>query len=64
MRSRKSTEFRSKVQDTAAGLDGDAKKRASDLMRAMRRAAADLRSKEVEAGVDADAFAQKYGIQE
>jgi hypothetical protein len=52
------------VQDTAAGLDGDAKKRASDLVRAMRRAAADLRSKEVEAGVDADAFAQKYGIQE
>jgi hypothetical protein len=52
------------VQDTAGGLEGDAKKRASDLVRAMRRAAADLRSKEVEAGVDADAFAEKYGIQE
>jgi hypothetical protein len=52
------------VQDTAAGLDGDAKKKASDLVRAMRRAASDLRSKEVEAGVDADAFAEKYGIQE
>src|SRR5205814_4901636 len=52
------------VQDTAAGLEGDAKRKASDLVRAMRRAAADLRTKEVEASVDADAFAERYGIQE
>jgi hypothetical protein len=52
------------VQDTAAGLEGDAKRKASDLVRAMRRAAADLRAKEVEAGVDAGAFAEKYGIVE
>jgi hypothetical protein len=52
------------VQDTAAGLEGDGKRKASDLVRAMRRAASDLRTKEVEAGVDADAFAEKYGIQE
>ncbi len=52
------------VQDTGAGLEGDAKRKASDLVRAMRRAAADLRTKEVEAGVDVDAFAERYGIQE
>ena len=52
------------VQDTGAGLEGDAKRKASDLVRAMRRAAADLRTREVEAGMDADAFAEKYGIQQ
>jgi hypothetical protein len=52
------------VQDTAAGLEGDGKRKASDLVRSMRRAAADLRGKEVEAGVDADTFAERYGIQE
>jgi Zinc carboxypeptidase len=52
------------VQDTSAGLEGDAKRKASDLVRAMRRAAADLRSKEIEASVDADALAERYGIQE
>ena len=40
------------------------KRKASDLVRAMRRAAADLRTKEVEASVDADAFAERYGILE
>jgi hypothetical protein len=29
----------------------------------MRRAAADLRTKEIEAAVDADALAEKYGIE-
>jgi hypothetical protein len=51
------------VQDTAAALDADGKRKASDLVRAMRRAAADLRAKEIEAAVDADALAERYGIQ-
>jgi hypothetical protein len=50
------------VQDTAAALDADSKRKASDLVRAMRRAATDLRTKEIEAGVDADALAERYGI--
>jgi hypothetical protein len=52
------------VQDTAAGLDGDARKKAADLVLAMRRAAAELRTKEIEASVDAGALAERYGIQE
>ena len=51
------------MQDTAAALDPDGKRKASDLIRAMRRAAADLRAKEVESSVDADALAERYGIQ-
>jgi hypothetical protein len=51
------------VQDTAAALDSDGKRKASDLVRAMRRAAADLRSKEIESTLDPDALAEKYGIQ-
>jgi hypothetical protein len=51
------------VQDTAAGLDAEGKRKASDLVRAMRRVAADLRSKEIESTVDADALAERYGIQ-
>ena len=51
------------VQDTAGGLDEAGRKKASDLVRAMRRAAVDLRTKEVEAGVDADGLAEKYGIE-
>jgi hypothetical protein len=51
------------VQDTAAALDPDGKRKASDLVRAMRRAAADLRSKEMESTIDADALAERYGIQ-
>ena len=51
------------VQDTLAGLEGDARRKASDLVRNLRRAAADLRTKEVEAGIDADAFAEKYAIE-
>jgi hypothetical protein len=51
------------VQDTAAALDADGKRKASDLVRAMRRAAAELRTKEIEATVDADALAERYGIQ-
>jgi hypothetical protein len=50
------------VQDAAATLDADGKRKASDLVRAMRRAAADLRAKEIESSVDADALAEKYGI--
>jgi hypothetical protein len=50
------------VQDTAAALDADGKRKASDLVRAMRRAAADLRAKEIEAGVDAETLAERYGI--
>jgi hypothetical protein len=51
------------VQDTAAGLDAEGKRKASDLVRAMRRAASDLRTKEIESTVDADALAERYGIQ-
>jgi hypothetical protein len=51
------------VQDTAAALDADGKRKASDLVRAMRRAAVELRTKEIEATVDADALAERYGIQ-
>jgi hypothetical protein len=50
------------VQDTAAGMDADGKRKASDLVRAMRRAAAELRAKEIESTVDADALAERYGI--
>ena len=52
------------VQDTAAGLEAEGKRKAADLVRAMRRAAADLRTKEVEASVNADALAERYGIPE
>ena len=51
------------VQDTAAGLDEAGRRKASDLVRAMRRAAADLRTREVEAAIDADGLAEKYGIE-
>ena len=51
------------VQDTAAGLDDAGRRKASDLVRAMRRAAADLRTKEIESTVDADALAERYGIE-
>ena len=51
------------VQDTAGGLDEAGRRKASDLVRAMRRAAAELRSKEIEAGVDADGLAERYGIE-
>jgi Zinc carboxypeptidase len=52
------------VQDTAAGLEGDSKRKAAELVRAMRRAAADLRTKEIEASTDADGLAERYGIPE
>ncbi len=51
------------VQDTAGGLDDAGRRKASDLVRAMRRAAAELRTKEIEAGVDADGLAERYGIE-
>jgi hypothetical protein len=51
------------VQDMAGGLEGEARRKSGDLVRALRRAAADLRAKEVEPGVDADAFAARYGIE-
>jgi hypothetical protein len=50
------------VQDTAAGLDDAGRRKASEMVRAMRRAAAELRSKEIEATVDADGLAERYGI--
>jgi hypothetical protein len=50
------------VQDISAALDPDGKRKASDLIRAMRRAATDLRSKEIESTVDADALAERYSI--
>jgi hypothetical protein len=51
------------VQDVSAALDPDGKRKASDLVRSMRRAASDLRSKEVEPTIDADALAERYSIQ-
>jgi hypothetical protein len=51
------------VQDTAAGLDDAGRRKASELVRAMRRAAAELRGKEIEAGVDAEALAERFGIE-
>ena len=51
------------VQDTAAGLDEAGRRKASDLVRAMRRAAGELRTKELEAALDADALAERYGIE-
>jgi len=51
------------VQDTAAGMDEPSRKKGSDLVRAMRRAAADLRTKEVEPQVDAAALAERYKIE-
>jgi hypothetical protein len=51
------------VQDTAAGLDPDARRKAADLVRNMRKAAADLRSKEVESNLDAGALAERYQIE-
>jgi len=51
------------VQDTAAGLDDAGRRKASEMVRAMRRAGAELRSKEIEASVDADGLAERYGIE-
>ena len=50
------------VQDTAAGLDDAGRRKASEMVRAMRRAAAELRTKEIESNVDADGLAERYGI--
>jgi hypothetical protein len=50
------------VQDVSGALDPDGKRKASDLIRAMRRAATDLRTKEIESSVDADALADRYSI--
>ncbi len=51
------------VQDRAAGMDEASRKKAAELVRAMRRAAAELRSKEIEAGVDVSALAERYKIE-
>ena len=51
------------VQDTAAGLDEAGRRKASEMVRAMRRAATELRTKEIEATVDADGLAERYGIE-
>jgi Zinc carboxypeptidase len=51
------------VQDTASGLDEAGRRKASELVRAMRRAGTELRTKEIEAGVDADGLAERYGIE-
>jgi hypothetical protein len=51
------------VQDSAAGMDEASRRKASELVKAMRRAATELRSKEIEAGVDAAALAERYKIE-
>lgn len=44
-------------------LDDARRRKAGDLVRAMRRAAAELRTKEIESTVDADSLAERYGIE-
>lgn len=51
------------VQDGVAGMDEVSRKKAAELVKAMRRAAVELRSKEIEAGVDAAALAERYKIE-
>ena len=51
------------VQDSADGMDETSRKKAGDLLRAMRRAPADLRTTQVEEGVDAAALAERHRIE-
>jgi hypothetical protein len=51
------------VQDSTGALDEPNRKKAGDLIKAMRKAATDLRTKEVEPGVDAAALAERYKIE-
>jgi hypothetical protein len=50
------------VDDAGAGLDDAARRKAAEYVRQLRRLAADLRGKEFEAPVDADALAERYRL--
>jgi hypothetical protein len=50
------------VDDAGAGLDEAARRKAAEYVRQLRRLAADLRGKEFEAPVDADALAERYRL--
>jgi hypothetical protein len=50
------------VDDAGAGLDDAARRKAAAYVRQLRRLAADLRSKEFEAPVDADGLAERYRL--
>jgi hypothetical protein len=50
------------VEDAAAGLDDAGKRKAAEYVRQLRRAAADLRSREFEAAVDAGVLMERYRL--
>jgi len=52
----------SDVDDAGAALDDPAHKKAGEYVRQLRRLAADLRTKEFEASVDADALLERYRL--
>ncbi len=50
------------VEDAAAALDGSARQKGGEYVRALRRAAADLKTKEFEPAVDDEAFRERYRL--
>jgi hypothetical protein len=50
------------VDDAGAGLDDAARRKSAEYVRQLRRLASDLRSKEFESPVDADALAERYRL--
>jgi len=50
------------VDDAGAGLDDAARRKSAEYVRELRRLATDLRSKEFESSVDADALAERYRL--
>jgi hypothetical protein len=50
------------MEDVGAGMDDAGRRKTAEYVREMRRLAADLRSKEFEAAVDADGLAERYRL--
>jgi hypothetical protein len=50
------------VDDAGAGLDDAVRRKSAEYVRQLRRLATDLRSKEFESSVDADALAERYRL--
>ena len=50
------------VEDAGAGFDDVARRKSAEYVRQLHRLAADLRSKEFESSVDADALAERYRL--
>ena len=50
------------VQDASGGLDEAARRKVGDYLRALRRAAGELRTKEADAALDAEGLLEKYGL--